>query len=320
MDCIDVFNGDADGICALHQLRLAVPQIEARLITGVKRDINLLAKLNRINKAKITVLDVSLDKNRADLERLIEEGHQVIYIDHHFSGDIPDSDMLETHLDPSAKVCTSVIVDSMLEGRYRKWAMVGAFGDNLDETAYDLAKGIGLSAKDVDALQELGVLLNYNGYGADIQDLFYHPATLYEHVSDFEDPLRFYAESDVLATLRRGYKDDLIKAAAYSPMYEDDAGRIFRFPDEAWARRVSGVYANILTREMPDKAHGMLTANADTSLRISVRAPLNRRFGADELCRQFPTGGGRSAAAGVNQLPQEMLADFISAFSKQFSK
>jgi len=42
MECIgsmayyDVFNGDADGICALHQLRLAEPR-EATLVTGVKR-------------------------------------------------------------------------------------------------------------------------------------------------------------------------------------------------------------------------------------------------------------------------------------------
>ena len=37
----DVFNGDADGICALQQLRLNDP-IESKLITGVKRDIQLL--------------------------------------------------------------------------------------------------------------------------------------------------------------------------------------------------------------------------------------------------------------------------------------
>ena len=37
----DVFNGDADGICALLQLRLAAPA-DSTLITGVKRDIDLL--------------------------------------------------------------------------------------------------------------------------------------------------------------------------------------------------------------------------------------------------------------------------------------
>ncbi len=41
----DVVNGDADGICALHQLRLADPRA-ARLISGVKRDIALLKGLS----------------------------------------------------------------------------------------------------------------------------------------------------------------------------------------------------------------------------------------------------------------------------------
>ena len=40
----DVFNGDADGICSLVQLRLAEPR-ESTLVTGVKRDINLLTQV-----------------------------------------------------------------------------------------------------------------------------------------------------------------------------------------------------------------------------------------------------------------------------------
>ena len=43
----DVFNGDADGICALLQLRLAEPR-EAQLVTGVKRDINLLSRVEAL--------------------------------------------------------------------------------------------------------------------------------------------------------------------------------------------------------------------------------------------------------------------------------
>lgn len=38
MSDVDVFNGDADGLCALHQWRLAHPATNA-LVTGVKRDI-----------------------------------------------------------------------------------------------------------------------------------------------------------------------------------------------------------------------------------------------------------------------------------------
>ena len=41
MKNFDVFNDDADGLCALTQLRNAQP-LEAELVTGVKRDINLL--------------------------------------------------------------------------------------------------------------------------------------------------------------------------------------------------------------------------------------------------------------------------------------
>lgn len=42
----DIFNGDADGIIALLQLRLADP-IDSQLITGVKRDIKLVEKSGR---------------------------------------------------------------------------------------------------------------------------------------------------------------------------------------------------------------------------------------------------------------------------------
>ena len=40
----DVFDGDADGLCALHQFRLKNPA-PAKLVTGVKRDIKLLDRV-----------------------------------------------------------------------------------------------------------------------------------------------------------------------------------------------------------------------------------------------------------------------------------
>ena len=59
----DVFNGDADGICALAQLRLAEPK-ESVLISGIKRDIELLEQVPLGQAATITALDISFDKNR----------------------------------------------------------------------------------------------------------------------------------------------------------------------------------------------------------------------------------------------------------------
>ena len=110
----DVFNGDADGIIALHQLRLHSPKSDVTLITGVKRDIQLLNKINDVQKSTITVLDVSLDSNRNTLLRLLQADNEITYIDHHFAGDIPDSSHLTCHLDPSPATCTSLIVDKQI--------------------------------------------------------------------------------------------------------------------------------------------------------------------------------------------------------------
>ncbi|MBL6808331.1 MAG: hypothetical protein ISQ55_04600, partial [Pseudomonadales bacterium] len=72
----DVFNGDADGICALLQLRLAEPA-DSALVTGVKRDINLLRQVEPAAGDQITVLDVSMDTNKAALEDCLAAGAQV---------------------------------------------------------------------------------------------------------------------------------------------------------------------------------------------------------------------------------------------------
>ena len=88
MTSYDVFNGDADGLCALTQLRNAEPR-EAVLITGVKRDIELLKQVQAQAGDVVTVLDVSLDKNRAALEHVLAAGAEVFFADHHFAGDIP---------------------------------------------------------------------------------------------------------------------------------------------------------------------------------------------------------------------------------------
>ena len=315
----DVFNGDADGICALHQLRLHDPRPGAHLVTGVKRDIRLLEKIQGVENAQITVLDVSMDRNMEPLLTLLAHGNSIIYIDHHFSGDIPNNSALQAHIDPTPLTCTSMIVDKLLGGAHRKWAIVGAFGDNLDETALRVARGMGLSQQEIDQLQETGILLNYNGYGATEDDLFYPPDKLFLHVHTFTDPVAFHASSPMLHTLRRGYRDDMARADAAIPILENSNCRIYELPNASWARRVAGVFSNTLARQKPELAHALIIANADGSLRISVRAPLNNRQGADALCRRFPTGGGRAAAAGINQLPVEMKKEFITAFSNQFS-
>lgn len=320
MSCYDVFNGDADGICALHQLRLDNPRPDALLVTGVKRDIALLAKLDEIHNSTITVLDISLDRNRDSLTKLLRQGNDVLYIDHHFSGPVPAGGKIEIHIDPRPMTCTSIIVDALLRGRYRPWAIAGAFGDNLDETALELAETIHLDEKQTQQLKETGILLNYNGYGATLEDLFFPPDQLYRQVHAFESPFDFYARSEAMEILLAGYRNDMALALASKPVLEESQGRIFQLAGEPWARRVAGVFSNTLARERPDMAHGLIIPNSDGTLRISVRAPLSHRTGADVLCRQFPTGGGRAAAAGINFLPPEQAKMFLQAFMDQFGE
>jgi hypothetical protein len=50
-----------------------------------------------------------------------------------------------------------------------------------------------------------------------------------------------------------------------------------------------------------------------------VRAPLAAKSGADELCSQFDTGGGRKGAAGINHLPESELGRFGTLFFEIFS-
>jgi len=90
------------------------------------------------------------------------------------------------------------------------------------------------------------------------------------------------------------------------------------FPNTAWARRVGGVYANELAREHPARAHALLTESADGSYLVSVRAPLENRTGADDLCRSFETGGGRKAAAGINRLPASDVDRFNEALQQRY--
>ena len=316
MNCIDVFNGDADGICALQQLRLHQPQPEARLITGVKRDIALLARLTDTAASRITVLDISLERNREALAQLLLNRNLVFYADHHYSGDIPDSPFLEAHIDPSPHLCTALIVDRLLAGAFRTWAIVGAFGDNLDEVAGEYAEAINLPVAEMQKLREIGRLLNYNGYGFAIEDLLVHPADLFREVQQYPDPFSFYRDSALLQNLRVEYDRDMANAADLHPFRIYATGRVFWLPYATWSRRVVGVFANQVAREQPDMAHATVIVNPDGSLRISVRAPLTTRKGADTLCRQFMTGGGRTAAAGINRLPAHESETFFSLFSQ----
>ncbi|MCC6610207.1 MAG: acetyltransferase [Burkholderiales bacterium] len=316
---IDVANGDADGLCALHQLRLAEP-VAAELVTGVKRDIGLLERVQAAAGDLVTVLDVSLDRNRTALERLLALGARVRYFDHHYSGEIPAHPGLEAHIDTRGGTCTAALVDTYLSGRFRAWAVVAAFGDNLGGIGRALAAPLGLTDAKLEALGELGEALNYNAYGETVADLRVHPAELYRLMRPHSDPFEFLAKESVFEALRNGWREDMSRALAVAPRFDSAAAVVHELPDAAWSRRVTGAFANHLATADPERAHAVLAPNARGGYVVSVRTARGSPKSADGLAREYPGGGGRQEAAGIDNLPEHALPGFLLRLEDYFGK
>lgn len=310
------FNGDADGLCALHQLRL-IEKRPAVLVTGVKRDITLLRHIPGRAGNTVTALDVSLHQNRTDLLRLLEAGVSVRYFDHHQSGELPPNPLLEAYIDESAEVCTSILVDRYIGGRHRPWAIVAAFGDNLTQTARGMALQAGLDPRAAASLERLGTCLNYNAYGESIEDLHYHPAELAELMMPYPDPAGFIEHTETLAKLHAGYADDMAKARKAAR--QGIAPGIIVLPNEPWARRAVGILTNELARSRPETPHAILSPKASGGFTVSVRVPALSPVSAAEFCSKFETGGGRKLAGGINYLAEAELDRFVARFHAQFT-
>jgi len=317
MTHFDVFNGDADGICSLLQLRFATP-IDSVLITGAKRDIALLQRVDAQPGDAVTALDISVAVNRQSLLALLDRGVKIEYFDHHFAGELPKHAGLDAHLDASPGVCTGILVDRYLTGKQRIWAVVAAFGDNLAGPAQQLALSLALDSGRLADLRELGESLTYNAYGDSGADLIAHPSELYLSLLRSADPFRFMRNEPVFRQISEARRQDLEFAQQTKPEMALAGARVYMLPDAPWSRRVRGVFGNELANHSPELAHAILTPNAQGGYTVSVRAPLAKRMGADALCRQFATGGGRSTAAGIDHLPTDQLREFVRRLDQAF--
>ena len=313
----DVFNGDADGICALHQWRLAWPAEHATLVTGVKRDIALLDTLAGVTHAQLAVFDISIDANAAALERLLADQAGVTWFDHHSARLAKPHPGLRLFWDDAPDVCTSLLVDRQLDGRYRQWAVAAAFGDNLAGPARALAHAMGWSASHIASLDELGTLLNYNAYGERVEDLHVAPETLYRALHPYTDPREFAVSSPLYRLLDEGYRDDCARMHALCAQWHWSHGEIYVLPNAPWARRVSGMFANRLAACQDGRSFAVLSENADGSYVVSVRSGQPIERAANDLCAGF-AGGGRRLAAGINRLPASDIDHFAQRFCDYF--
>lgn len=321
---IDVFNGDADGIFSLIQLRKVKPVAvtEQRLITGVKRDINLLRKVTdaQAKQANVVVLDISFDQNVVDVMRIVDQADSIFYCDHHQAKTRFQHDRLTTVIDTDPTVCTALLINDYLQNAVPLWAITAAYGDGLASSAEKLADKLALTTQQKLALKELGMLVNYNGYGNTETDLHFPPAELYTKLMAYDNPFAVITDmASPYTQLKAAYEADLAHAQATPVQQNGQATLMVQFPYAPWASRISGTYGNLLAAENRDKAIVIVSSNPDQSLTISLRAPKNNPYGAADVCNQFATGGGREGAAGVNKLPVAELSRLMAVVNQVYS-
>lgn len=319
----DLFNGDADGIFSLLQLRQVDPRPDAKLVTGVKRDIKLFPRIVDQVEAgdRITALDISMAKNTKALTQVLSTGANVLFIDHHQTGYIPENDRLTVLTNDSKEICTAFLTDQYLEGAKSAWAVCGAYGDNFQGLAKRIAAARGLDLP-LGQLRELGELVNYNAYGLTPDDLHIHPADLYEVLLSYPGPVEFLEDGHpIFQTLHDGHKDDWDVAQRAREIDISDAGQILSLPARSASNRISGLFGNALVDEDPDLAFAVLTELPDGEhYRVSIRAPRSRSTqSAANLAQKFG-GGGRAAAAGIDDLNESDLPRFVDAFRLAFAK
>ena len=307
-----VFNGDADGLCAAHQFYLKYPQ-PYEAITGVKRDIALLKKIEQVSDSDVKVFDIAVEKNLPALNRLADQNCKILWFDHHISHEQPEHENIEYHIQTEADVNTSLLVSRYLGEPVSPWSIVGLFGDNMSEPAAAMAENLGLNDSQIQDLKKMGELLNYNAYGSSMDDLHFHPAEILERMKSYANPLAFMWDEKIIDELEQGHRADVQKIEQVEWLTPN----IVRLPDERWARRVVGDYAYRLVRDEPDKDFAVLLTMGE-NYQVSIRTSAKNSKNAGEFCLQFPTGGGRVSAAGINTLPKKALSIFIDRFNAFF--
>lgn len=310
MHHFDICNGDADGLCAVLQWRLATPH-PSTLVTGLKRDIELLDRVQARPGDEVLVCDLSMQRNRNALLRLLGQGARVSYFDHHAVDDIPSHPNLQVHVDVDSQTCSSLLMDRHLEGRFRAWALVGAYGDNLTRAADALAEASGFDRSARARLRMLGEGINYNAYGDDENDQHVSAPHLYAILIRYPDPQQFLLHESVGTDLDAMRRADLEQALALAPFWSGARASVRLLPEASWSRRVIGCLANELASVERDHAHAVLKPDRHGGYVVSVRAPLSAPAGANLLCRGFG-GGGRAGAAGIDHLPGAELERFVA--------
>jgi hypothetical protein len=318
-----VFNGDADGLIGQHILELETGAPDLR-ITGGKRDIELLRRVPPLERGHIHVLDVSLRRNldalKALLPALDKGGLGITWYDHHEPGEPPAHPALTLHINQAPETCTAVIVNAVLGHKHALWAAMAAFGDNLPATASALASAGGASSHEAALLRRVGVLINYNAYGDEPGDALFEASHIATILSRYASALDFCWEASLIPPLAAQFDADRERFQELAPLVESGGASAYLVPDEPFARRYGATWANERVMQNPSEALAVVHARKSGGYMVSIRSPRDWRGegsqapSAAELALEFPTGGGRKLAAGIDALPADQLDRFAERF------
>ena len=254
---VDVFHGDADGLCAVHQLRLARPVPPGsphQIVTGLKDDVELLARVRGAPGCIVTALDVSLDRNRAALLRVLDEGAEVQHRPPLRRCGAETSATAGAHRHGRRRV-REHLVDALVGGAHRAWAVVGAFGDNLESAAAALAaagarRGADRHAAPARRGPQLQRVRRQSRRCAACarRAVSGHAGTRRPPGLRSDRPRR---TPDRTAQVRPR------RSLTLAPLRFDADRAVYRLPAQPWSGRVIGTFANALARTHPRRGHAV---------------------------------------------------------------
>ncbi len=299
---IDICAGDADALCAVLQWRLHEPKA-VQMVSGPLCATDALGRFRVLPGDEVLVCNVPFNRQSA-LGTCAPVGNaRVQYLDCRGPAECHSSPYWSAGHATDAKVCTSLLVNHLLHGKFLGWALVGAYGSPGQHGVNAQAIRLGCSPSVRKRLQRLGEVITYNAEVVHPRYVYLEPAALYARLLRYDNPLDFL-QSDPLADELDGLlQSDLQTGLACKPYWEDAHASVYVLPDEAWAYRVARQLKSRLAALAPERAIAVLSPAGTGSFRAAVQPAL--KAGQTFTPKKWL----------IEHLPPNEVDNFVGAFS-----
>ena len=299
---LDVCAGDADALCAVLQWRLHEPKA-AQMVSGPLCATASLGRFQLLPGDDVLVCNVPFNSQPAPGMSGPIGNARVQYLDCRGQAPGDSSPYSKAGHSTDAKVCTSLLVNHLLQGKFGGWALVGAYGSQVQQGVNAHALQLGFSAGARKRLQRLGEVITYNAEVIHPRYLYAEPATLYARLLRYDDPLEFLQSESLADELDELRQSDLQTGLAWKPYWRDAHASVYVLPDEAWAARVARYLKSRLAILDPERAIAVLSPAGTGSYRAAVQPGL--------MVRNAVT----PKKWLIEHLPMNEVDNFVGAFS-----